>query len=55
MPEHDPGPRARGHEDALRHGRRHGTVAQALERMLHVDTKSLIVRKRHDDDESAWC
>jgi CBS domain-containing protein len=27
------------------------TVAQALERMLHVDTKSLIVRKRHDDDE----
>ena len=27
------------------------TVAQALERMLHVDTKSLIVRKRHEDDE----
>ncbi|NBC48090.1 MAG: CBS domain-containing protein [Gammaproteobacteria bacterium] len=27
------------------------TVAQALERMLHVDTKSLIVRKRHADDE----
>jgi CBS domain-containing protein len=27
------------------------TVAQALERMLHVDTKSLIVRKRHVDDE----
>jgi CBS domain-containing protein len=27
------------------------TVAQALDRMLHVDTKSLIVRKRHDDDE----
>jgi len=27
------------------------TVAQALERMLHVDTKSLIVRKRHPDDE----
>jgi CBS domain-containing protein len=27
------------------------TVAQALEHMLHVDTKSLIVKKRHDDDE----
>jgi CBS domain-containing protein len=27
------------------------TVAVALERMRHVDTKSLIVRKRHDDDE----
>ena len=27
------------------------TVAKALERMLHVDTKSLIVRKRHNDDE----
>ncbi len=27
------------------------TVAQALERMLHVDTKSLVVKKRHDDDE----
>jgi CBS domain-containing protein len=27
------------------------TVAQALEQMLHVDTKCLIVRKRHDDDE----
>ena len=27
------------------------TVAQALDRMLHVDTKSLIVRKRHDADE----
>jgi CBS domain-containing protein len=27
------------------------TVAQALEQMLHVDTKSLVVRKRHDDDE----
>ena len=27
------------------------TVAQALDRMQHVDTKSLIVRKRHDDDE----
>jgi len=27
------------------------TVAEALERMLHVDTKSLIVRKRHRDDE----
>jgi CBS domain-containing protein len=27
------------------------TVAMALERMRHVDTKSLIVRKRHEDDE----
>ena len=27
------------------------TVAEALERMLHVDTKCLIVRKRHRDDE----
>lgn len=27
------------------------TVAVALERMLHVETKSLIVRKRHPDDE----
>jgi signal-transduction protein with cAMP-binding, CBS, and nucleotidyltransferase domain len=27
------------------------TVAQALEQMLHVDTKSLVVRKRDDDDE----
>ena len=27
------------------------TVAQALEHMRHVDTKCLIVRKRHDDDE----
>ena len=27
------------------------TVAQALEQMLHVDTKSLVVRKRHSDDE----
>jgi CBS domain-containing protein len=27
------------------------TVAQALEQMQHVDTKSLVVRKRHDDDE----
>jgi CBS domain-containing protein len=27
------------------------TVADALERMRHVDTKSLIVRKRHADDE----
>lgn len=27
------------------------TVAVALERMRHVDTKSLIVRKRHADDE----
>jgi signal-transduction protein with cAMP-binding, CBS, and nucleotidyltransferase domain len=27
------------------------TVAMALEKMLHVETKSLIVKKRHDDDE----
>jgi CBS domain-containing protein len=27
------------------------TVATALERMRHVDTKSLIVRKRHANDE----
>jgi len=27
------------------------TVAQALDTMQHVDTKSLIVRKRHEDDE----
>jgi predicted transcriptional regulator len=27
------------------------TVAAALERMRHVETKSLIVRKRHEDDE----
>ncbi|MGB5834009.1 MAG: CBS domain-containing protein [Thiohalocapsa sp.] len=27
------------------------TVASALEQMQHVDTKSLVVRKRHDDDE----
>lgn len=27
------------------------TVARALEHMLHVETKSLVVRKRHDDDE----
>jgi signal-transduction protein with cAMP-binding, CBS, and nucleotidyltransferase domain len=27
------------------------TVAKALEQMLHVETKSLVVRKRHDDDE----
>jgi CBS domain-containing protein len=27
------------------------TVAEALEQMLHVETKSLVVRKRHDDDE----
>jgi CBS domain-containing protein len=27
------------------------TVADALERMRHVETKSLIVRKRHADDE----
>ncbi|MGD2021245.1 MAG: CBS domain-containing protein [Thiohalocapsa sp.] len=27
------------------------TVALALERMRHVETKSLIVRKRHADDE----
>lgn len=27
------------------------TVAEALDTMTHVDTKTLIVRKRHDDDE----
>jgi len=27
------------------------TVAQALDTMQHVDTKSLIVKKRHEDDE----
>jgi len=27
------------------------TVAEALETMTHVDTKTLIVRKRHEDDE----
>lgn len=27
------------------------TVREALEKMQHVDTKSLIVDKRHDDDE----
>lgn len=27
------------------------TVAMALEKMLHVETKSLIVRKRNPDDE----
>jgi signal-transduction protein with cAMP-binding, CBS, and nucleotidyltransferase domain len=27
------------------------TVAMALEKMLHVETKSLIVKKRHADDE----
>jgi len=27
------------------------TVAEALDTMSHVDTKTLIVRKRHDDDE----
>jgi predicted transcriptional regulator len=27
------------------------TVMEALERMRHVETKSLIVQKRHDDDE----
>jgi len=27
------------------------TVDQALERMMHVDTKSLVVRKRYEDDE----
>lgn len=27
------------------------TVASALEKMLHVETKTLIVRKRHKDDE----
>ena len=27
------------------------TVSEALEKMQHVETKSLIVDKRHDDDE----
>ena len=27
------------------------TVSKALETMLHVETKTLIVKKRHDDDE----
>lgn len=27
------------------------TVSEALETMTHVDTKTLIVNKRHDDDE----
>lgn len=27
------------------------TVTEALEKMKHVDTKSLLVDKRHDDDE----
>jgi signal-transduction protein with cAMP-binding, CBS, and nucleotidyltransferase domain len=27
------------------------TVQNALERMIHVETKSLIVKKRHDNDE----
>lgn len=27
------------------------TVAQALDAMRHVDTRALIVKKRHDDDE----
>ena len=27
------------------------TVADALEKMRYVDTKTLIVNKRHDDDE----
>ena len=27
------------------------TVSEALEKMKHVETKSLIVDKRHDDDE----
>jgi signal-transduction protein with cAMP-binding, CBS, and nucleotidyltransferase domain len=27
------------------------TVQMALDRMIHVETKSLIVKKRHDDDE----
>lgn len=27
------------------------TVSEALDKMKHVDTKSLIVDKRHDDDE----
>jgi signal-transduction protein with cAMP-binding, CBS, and nucleotidyltransferase domain len=27
------------------------TVTQALETMMHVETRTLIVRRRHDDDE----
>jgi len=27
------------------------TVAKALQTMLHVETKTLVVKKRHDDDE----
>lgn len=27
------------------------TVAEAMQTMVHVDTKCLIVRKRHEDDE----
>ena len=27
------------------------TVTEALEKMKHIDTKSLLVDKRHDDDE----
>ena len=27
------------------------TVADALDTMMHVDTKILVVRKRHDNDE----
>ncbi len=27
------------------------TVAEALDHMTHVETKSLLVKKRHDDDE----
>jgi signal-transduction protein with cAMP-binding, CBS, and nucleotidyltransferase domain len=27
------------------------TVAEAMQTMVHVETKCLIVRKRHDDDE----
>lgn len=27
------------------------TVADALETMLHIETKALIVKKRHEDDE----
>ena len=27
------------------------TVQIALERMIHIETKSLIVKKRHDDDD----
>ena len=27
------------------------TISSALQKMQHVDTKCLIVRKRHDDDE----